>query len=112
MYEELSNIDLLEFKDFLLKEGYSIHVAPRYACKVREYLQSANFMIHSMDHDELRKSITEYVSNLPQSFQKATIQAALHIFYYYISGHRFSRRLCATEFERLFALLDGPHAKA
>lgn len=100
MNVELKNVDLLDFKDFLLKQGYSIHVAPRYVWKVQEYLQRTTYIIRTTDHDGLRKSITEYVTNLSLSFQLSTIQAALRIFYYFISGHRFCRRLYATEFER------------
>ncbi len=51
------------------------------------------------DYEELKKVISEYLKNIPLSFQTDMIQAALHIYFYFLSGNRFFRRLYAKDFD-------------
>lgn len=100
MSNEIQNVNLSGFKEYLVNNGYSNHVIPRYVRKVTEFLGRSNVYVTQTKEDEaLRESISEYLANIPLCFQKDTIQAALHIYYHFISGNRFFRRLHATDFE-------------
>lgn len=93
-------VNLSGFKDYLVKNGYSNKVIPRYVRKVKEFGESFDvYAVPTIEDEALRKSISEYLANIPLCFQKDTIQAALHTYYHFISGNRFFRRLHATDFE-------------
>lgn len=52
-----------------------------------------------MDYESLKKTIINYLANIPITSQKGMIQAALHAYYFHISGTPFSRRLNAKDFD-------------
>lgn len=100
MNEKMQVSSLSDFKDFLVTKGHSHHTILVYLRKVKEFLKNTNVdSIPKTDYEELRKDISEYLTNIPLSFQKSTIQAALHAYYYFISGNRIFRRIQTTEFE-------------
>jgi len=93
-------VNLSGFQDYLVKNGYSNNVIPRYVRKVKEFLKSQDVCaIPTVEDETLRKHISDYLENTPLSLQKDTIQAALHMYYSFISGDRFFKRLYATDFE-------------
>lgn len=100
LFKENQLNNVAEFKDFLAKNGYSNHVILMYTRKVKEFLKCRDICSVSIaDYDELKKIISEYLQSIPVSSQKGMIQAALHTYYYFLSGHRFFRRLYASDFD-------------
>jgi site-specific recombinase XerD len=100
MCNEMQIVRLLGFQEYLVRNGYSNNVIPRYVRKVKEFWESSNvYEIRIIEDEALKKSISEYLVNIPLCFQQATIQAALHTYYRFITGNRFISRLCATDFE-------------
>lgn len=100
MNHEMKAINVSNFKDYLIKNGYSNHVIPMYSRKVKEFLESDDVNCDpSTDYDDLKKTISEYLANIPFTFQKDMIQAALHSYYYFISGNRMFRRLYASDYK-------------
>jgi hypothetical protein len=100
MFKENQPNNVAEFKDYLVKNGYSDHVVMMYIRKVREFLKCRDICSVSLtDYEGLKKIISEYLKNIPVSFQKGMIQAALHTFYYFLSGNRFFRRLYVSDFD-------------
>lgn len=100
MNHEMQKICLSNFKDYLVKNGYSKHVVPIYVRKFKDFLNCSDLHPDSqMDYESLKKMITDYLANIPITSQKGTIQAALHAYYYFISGTPFFRRLNAKDFD-------------
>jgi site-specific recombinase XerD len=100
MRNEMQIVHLSGFKEYLVRNGYSNNVIPRYIRKVKEFWESSNvYVTPTIEVEALRKSISEYLANIPLCFQKDTIHAALHTYYHFITGNRFFRRLYATDFE-------------
>lgn len=99
MNTETKNINLSKFKDYLTNLGYSKYVIPAYIRKLNKFLE----YLHEdstifINCDNLKKTISQYIKTIPISFQKDIIKAALHTYYYCISGNQFSRRLCSKDF--------------
>jgi len=81
MNNETQNNNLSDFKDYLVKSGYSNHVIPMYIRKVKGFLEyNDTYLELSMDYEELKRSISEYLATVPLTSQKAMIQAALHTY--------------------------------
>lgn len=100
MGNEMHVVNVTGFQEFLVKHGYSRHVIPRYVRKVTEFgAHSDGCATPTLAYETLRKEISDYLANIPLSLQKETCQAALHLYYYFISGDRWKRRLHATDFE-------------
>lgn len=100
MNHDMQKTCLSNFKDCLIKNGYSKHVVPMYVRKVKDFLNcNDSYPASRMDYESLKKTITDYLANVPISTQKGTIQAALHAYYFFISGVPFSRRLNAKDFD-------------
>ena len=100
MFKENQLNNVAEFKDFLVKNGYSNHVIMMYIRKVKEFLKCRDICPVSLtNYEELKEIISEYLKNIPVSFQKGMIQAALHTYYYFLSGNRFFTRLYASDFD-------------
>ena len=55
--------------------------------------------IHQTDHDGFKKIISDYLNSIQISFQKGNTQAALHTYFYFITGNRFFKRLYVTDFD-------------
>jgi len=84
MNNEVQIINLSDFKDCLVKNGYSKHVITMYIRKVKEFLKHKGvYSVPRTDYEELKKTISEYLVNIPLSFQKGMIQAALHTYFYF-----------------------------
>lgn len=99
MNDEIQNNNLSNFQEYLIKNGYSKHVIPMYIRKVKEFLVYNNdFSIIRMDYEKIKKTISEYIASISLSSQKDMIQAALHTYYYFISGNQFTRRLYSKDF--------------
>jgi hypothetical protein len=100
MNNEMQIVNLSGFKEYLVRNGYSNNVIPRYVRKVKEFWESSTvFVTPTIEDEVLRKSISEYLANIPLCFQKDTIHAALRTYYHFITRNRFFRRLYATDFE-------------
>jgi len=99
MNTETKNINLSKFKDYLTNFGYSQYVMPTYIRKVNKFLEYLpEDSILPINCDNLKKTISQYIKTIPISFQKDITKAALHTYYYCISGNQFSRRLCSKKF--------------
>jgi len=101
MNQKNKNINLSDFEAYLIKNGYSKNVIPRYIRKVMEYLGCINtYSVLLQDSKKLQETIVEYLAKIPYCLQTGTIQAALHSYYYFISGKQFAKRLSAKDFDR------------
>lgn len=88
------------YRDHLFNLGFSKHVIPRYVRKVTEFARHIEECpIPIPDYETLRKAISHYLANLPLSLQKETRQAALHLYYFFVSGNRWKTRFLITDFE-------------
>lgn len=88
---------LFKFKDYLVENKYSELVIKMYLRKTGEFLKSKNLTFIT-DYLELKEAISMYLPTLPISSQKSMIQAALHIYYYFISGNQFLKRNYTEDF--------------
>ena len=70
-----------------------------YIRTVRTFLKTNElFWSSAKDTVELKSNFSDYLKNQPLNSQKSMIQAALHLFYYFISGEQFNRRLNSKDF--------------
>lgn len=70
-----------------------------YIRKAKEFLlYNDEFSIMKMDYEKIKKTISEYMACISLLSQKDMIQAALHTYYYFISGNQFTRRLYSKDF--------------
>lgn len=70
-----------------------------YMRTVRTFLKTNElFWCSPKDNIEVKSNFSDYLKNQPLSCQKAMIQAALHLYYYFISGEQFNRRLNVKDF--------------
>lgn len=91
---------IINFQEHLVKEGYSALVIRQYIRKVKEFLKCEGaYSVQRTDHEELKEVISRYLANTPLSSQKSTIQAALHAFYYFLTGNQIFRRLNISAFD-------------
>jgi hypothetical protein len=51
------------------------------------------------NYETLRKAISDYLTNMPLSLQKETCQAALHLYYFFVSGDHGRTRFLTTDFK-------------
>lgn len=100
MCNEMKTTNVSNFKEYLIKNEYSKHVIPMYVRKVRIFLEcnEVDSLSHA-DHLELKSIIGEYMVEIPLTPQKGMIQAALHSYYYLISGNQFTKRLNAKNYD-------------
>ncbi|WP_185959641.1 tyrosine-type recombinase/integrase [Lentibacillus cibarius] len=97
MYNETQ---IINFKKHLDEKGYSNLVIRQYLRKVKDFLKCEEvYCVQRTDHEELKKAIEKYLVKIPLSSQKSTIQAALHAYYYFLSGYEIFRRLNLSDFE-------------
>ena len=98
---EFNTTNVSEFKDYLIESDYSKHLIPMYVRKVDAFLEefSDSFKNLHKDYLKLKEVIDEYVTNLPLTSQKEMIKAALHTYYYFISGEKFIKRLSKNDYE-------------
>ncbi|HBP65948.1 MAG TPA: hypothetical protein DD730_17245 [Desulfosporosinus sp.] len=102
---DVQTIKLTGFEDYLIKKGHSAKVVLIYTRKVGKFLSSKGASsAPCIHHEELKKAISEYTESIPLSFQKATIQAALHAYYLYISGKQFIKRMYTKEYDMDIAI--------
>lgn len=101
MKNEMKTTNVSEFRKYLIKNGYSKHVIPMYVRKVTAFLECkiACSVSQMDDYSELKRSINEYMIEIPLTSQKGMIQAALHTYYYFISGNQFARRLNTKDYD-------------
>lgn len=91
---------IINFEKHLVSKGYANLVIRRYLRKVNEFLKSEDiYSTPVVVHEELKKVISKYLANTPLSSQKSTIQAALHAYYYFLSGNQIFRRLNLSDFD-------------
>ena len=83
-----------KFGEYLFRKGYSKNVIPIYCKKVKDFL---NAQKHSCitDHNaaSLKETISSYLDSVPFDQQKRSKDAALHTFYYSVTGKYFRKRL-------------------
>lgn len=97
MYDEKQ---IINFQEHLVKKGYSTLVIPQYIRKVKEFLKcEGSYSVLRTDRDELKEVISRYLANTPLSYQRSTIQASLHAFYYFLTGNQIFRRLNLSDFD-------------
>lgn len=96
MYNEMQ---IINFEKHLIKKGYSNLVIGQYLRKVKGFLKYDDISSQRVDHKDLKKIISSYLANIPLTTHKSTIQAALHAYYYFLSGYQFHRRLNLSDFE-------------
>ncbi|WP_171046263.1 tyrosine-type recombinase/integrase [Lentibacillus cibarius] len=97
MYNETQ---ITNFEKHLGEKGYSDLVIGQYLRKVKDFLKCDEVhFVRRTDHEELKKAIEKYLVKIPLSSQKGTIQAALHAYYYFLSGYQIFRRLNLSDFE-------------
>ena len=95
----MNNTDLSNFKDYLVKKGYSKNAIPNYICRVSKFLDCKELIsVQKINHDELKEVISKYIADIPLLIQKRRIQAALHTYYRFISGDHFLTRLNSKDF--------------
>lgn len=100
MGNEMHFVNVSGFQEFLVKDGYSNNVIPRYVRKVTEFwARFDGCATPPLAYETLRKAISDYLANMPLSLQKETCQAALHLYYHFVTGERWKKRLYATDFE-------------
>jgi site-specific recombinase XerD len=93
------NGSLINFEVYLKENGYSKNVIPMYLRTVRTFLKTNElFWSSAKDDVELKSNFSDYLKNQPLSSQKSMIQAALHLFYYFITGEQFNKRLNRKDF--------------
>lgn len=97
MYNETQ---IISFEKHLVKKGYSNLVIRQYIRKVKEFLKCEDaYSVQGTHHEELKEVISKYLAKSPLSSQKSTIQAALHAYYYFLSGNQIFLRLNLSEFD-------------
>ena len=97
---DVQTIKLSGFEDYLIKKGHSTNVALIYTRKTKKFLGNIGASsAPTIHHEELKKAISEYIESIPLSFPKATIQAALHAYFLYISGNQFSKRMYTKDYD-------------
>lgn len=94
-----NEMQIINFEKHLVKNGYSNLVVGQYLRKVKEFLKHKDTHSQRVDHEELKGIISKYLANTPLTTHKSTIQAALHAYYYFISGNQIFRRLNLSDFE-------------
>lgn len=100
MDNEMETTNVSNFKEYLINNGYSKHVIPMYIRKVKSFLECKEvYSLSQVDHLELKRVIGEYMVEIPLTSQKGMIQAALHNYYYFISGNQFTKRLNAKKYD-------------
>ncbi|WP_058305991.1 tyrosine-type recombinase/integrase [Gracilibacillus massiliensis] len=95
-----NEIQIVNFEKHLVKNGYSNLVIGQYIRKAKEFLKYKDtYSVQWTDYEELKQVISKYLKNTPLSSQKSTIQAALHAYYYFLSGNKIFRRLNLSDFD-------------
>jgi site-specific recombinase XerD len=82
------------FEEYLLHKGYSKNVIPIYGRKLNDFLtvQKPSFNANNAAIS-LKETISAYLNAAPFDQRKRTMDAALHTFYYSITGEYFQKRL-------------------
>lgn len=94
-----NEMQIINFQKYLINKGYSNLVIRQYLRKVRVFLKYEDTSSKKGDHKELKKIISEYLARIPLTSHKSTIQAALHAYYFFLSGNRIYKRLNLSDFE-------------
>lgn len=94
-----NEMQIINFEKHLIKKGYSNLVIGRYLRKVKEFLKYEDMSSQRVENKELKKIISKYLANTPLTTHKSTIQAALHAYYYFLSGNQIYKRLNLSDFE-------------
>lgn len=98
MNNETQSNTLSSFKIYLIEKSYSKNIIPMYIRKVKQFLECKGSSILENDYEKLKETISEFILALPFSSQKYLTQAALHTYYYCISGKPYNKRLCSKDF--------------
>lgn len=99
MERNLKPYDLKAFEDYLVERKYGKTVIPIYLRKVKEFLAICDINFEGdIDFFELKNVMDQYVKQLGSTLLKPNIQAAVHAYYSFCSGHRFYRRLSVRDF--------------
>lgn len=96
MYNEMQ---IINFEKHLIKKGYSNLVIKQYLRKVKVFFDEEKIPNRRVDHKEFKEIISKYLANTPLTTHKSTIQAALHAYYYFLSGNQIYRSLKLSDFE-------------
>lgn len=91
---------IIGFKEYLVNNGYSKHIIPIYIRKIKrffEYKDSA--FLQKKDYLKLKQYMIDYVDKVPQTSQKALVQAAIHLYYYFITGKYFLYRMSLKNYD-------------
>lgn len=100
MNNETQSSTLSSFKIYLIENNYSKHVIPMYIRKVKEFLEYKGYCILENDYEKLKEAISQFILILPFSSQKHQTQAALHTYYYCISGKPYNKCLYSKDFSK------------
>ncbi len=98
---EFNAANVTAFRNYLIENDYSKHLIPMYVRKVTVFLKGFSDSSKNTykGYSELKKVIDEYILSLPLTSQKEMIKAALHTYYYFISGEKFIKRLSRNDYE-------------
>lgn len=89
-----------DFHSFLIKNGYSQLVIKQYLRALKQFLKYCHLnSVLWTDNDDLKAIINEYLNSLPLTSTKSTIQAALHAYYYQLSGKLYFKKISLSAFK-------------
>jgi len=87
------------FHSFLIKQGYSQLVIKQYLRVLKQFFNYCNLnSVRWTDNENLKVEIIEYLNTLPLTNTKTTIQAALHAYYYQLSGTLYFKKINLSDF--------------
>lgn len=98
---EFNTTKVSAFRDYLIEKNYSEYVIPRYTRGVAVFLEEikeSHPNVHLV-HLKLKEAIDKYVSNNPLTFKNEMVKSALHTYYHFVSGERFTKRLSRDDYE-------------
>jgi site-specific recombinase XerD len=82
------------FEEYLFRTGYSKTVIPIYCRRLKDFLNATkSSCVTSKGVVNLKEDILTYLGSRPFDYRKWTTEAALHTFYYSVTGEYFRKRL-------------------
>lgn len=89
------------FNSFLIKRSYSQLVIKQYLRALKQFLNYCDLnSVRWTDNDHLKVVIAEYLNTLPLTITKTQIQAALHAYYYHLSGTLYFKKIYLSDFRQ------------
>lgn len=92
--------NIIGFKEYLVRNDYSNNIIPMYTRKVKSFFKYKDSgLFQKNDFLELKCNIIEYMEKVSLTSQKALIQAAVHLYYYFITGKHFLCRMSLKDYD-------------